>query len=221
MQKHIYGLAATFDHFVGEEKSGIAEFVRVNSNNVRYGKSVALTVNHNPKHTITTTKNGEKTGELLLVQTGFGLYFRFTPITEDGMRAYRHVKQRKLRQCSCIFKTGRKKRDLEHEERLKRSAPGVLGTDRIYKYSDATIFEICLTSSPKDTETFCTTDPNHPGLKGVEWLQNIEHSDVEYWDDYVISKEIDEGIGEIEQRLERMDKLLNELRKKHDELEVN
>lgn len=218
MQKHIYGLAATFDHFEGEVTRGVSEFSRVNAENIRYGKQIALTVNHNPKQTITTTKNSEKTGELILVQNTNGLFFRFTPSTEEGFRAYRYVKQRRLRQCSCIFYKGQKQRDMLHEERLNAIMPGVLGSDRIYKYSEALLYEICLTSSPKNQSTFCTIDPHHPMLEGIEWVHNIEHSDFDGWSEYVERHELGQEIKKIEEQFKRLDIKINKLKKQRKEM---
>ncbi|MBE1557002.1 HK97 family phage prohead protease [Sporosarcina limicola] len=204
MKKYIYGLAKKFDFISGIVIDGIEKCSYTDSETVTYAKEVAMTLEHNPKQTLTTTAAPEG-GELILVQTNKGLYFRYAPLSVEGLRAYRHVKHRRLRQCSCIFRRGKLKRDIKNETRAKKLHP-ILNDMSLYKDKKICLYEICLTNNPKDTKTFCTTDKDHPLLKGIEWITNIINGEEDYWKEEVESEAFKEWMRDFEESRKKADK---------------
>lgn len=179
MEKAIYGLAADLQAVHFDIKKDFTEYFTVN--HAQFASNIALTVEHEPKQLVTTTKNREN-GELILVKIGSLLFFKFIPTTPKGNRLYRYVKQQRLRKCSYIFS----KLGNETDEKSEEKMAWVLDkNDKIVK-KNAMIFEVCLTNTPRDANTFCTTNVNHPLLRGINWETNIkatEHTN-EHWDSY-------------------------------------
>lgn len=209
IEKAIYGLAADFEAVHWDIKGENVEYYHVEPSTVQYAKNVAFTIDHKPKQTITTTKN-EGNGQLILVQKGSFLFFKFTPTTKDGERIYRYVKLQKLRKCSYIFRKLASFRDVETEN----NTPIVMEPTEKIVIHHAAVYEICLTNSPRDKTTFCTTDVNHPLLKGINWETNVELVARDYWEEIVKCAALDEQLEQLERELERSQRRTNKLLKK-------
>lgn len=193
MEKAIYGLAADFEAVHVDIKGEEVEYYHVEPRTVQYAKNVALTLEHKPKQTITTTRNQEN-GQLILIQKGSLLFFKFTPSTKEGERIYRYVKQKKLRHCSYTFRKLATLRDTKTE----RKTAWIMGSGETIVINHAAVYEICLTNTPRDKNTFVTTDKNHPLLKGIEWKTNVELVATDYWKEAVELGELDEQLEQLE-----------------------
>lgn len=202
IEKYIYGLAADFRNVYFELKKDLTNFEYLDADKVRYGKDIAFTLGHEPKEFITSIQTQSENGELIFVEKDGLLFFRFSPKNEHGKRIFRYVKQRKLRQCSYIYKKMKCTRDLANESKC-----GVEGNERIYQ-NEGVIYEICLTNTPRDTNTFCTTDKHHPRLKGIVWEQNITLSGVDHWGEHVEWEQVGQELKDIGKRIELLDQII-------------
>ncbi|WP_277587343.1 hypothetical protein [Psychrobacillus antarcticus] len=202
IEKYIYGLAADFKNVYVDVKKGLTDFCYLNDEKVRYSKDIAFTLGHEPKEFITSILTQSENGELILVEKDGLLFFRFSPKNEHGNRIFRYVKQRKLRQCSYMYKKMKRTRDLKNESKC-----GVEGNERIYK-NEGVIYEICLTNTPRDTDTFCTTDKHHPRLKWIVWEQNITLSDEDHWREHMEWDAFGQELKDMGNRIEQLDRQL-------------
>ncbi|KPN97746.1 HK97 family phage prohead protease [Lysinibacillus sp. ZYM-1] len=209
MEKVIYGLAADFEAVHWNRKGENVEYFHVEPSTVQYAENVAFTLEHKPKQTITTTKN-EENGQLIIVQKGPLLLFKFIPTTKDGERIYRYVKQRKLRQCSYIFRKLASLRDV----RTEGKASWAIDPGETIMINHGAVYEICLTNTPRDKNTFVTTDANHPLLKSIEWKTNVELAATDYWKEEVKLAELDEQLERLERDLARSHRKTKKLLKK-------
>ena len=210
MEKAIYGVAAIFDHPTVKSKGEKVDMYTIEPSTVQYYENVAFSLHHEPKQTITTTKNKDN-GQLILVQKGKQLFFKFIPTTKDGERIFRYVKQRKLRQCSYSYYVLEKTPDDE----IKRKVSWALDPGDTISKAHVAIFEVCLTNNPADEETFCTTDKNHPLFRGIEWKTNVELAvEGDYWEEKVRCAALDEQLEQIERDLERSRRKTKKLLKK-------
>ncbi|WP_431029655.1 hypothetical protein [Lysinibacillus sp. LZ02] len=209
IERAIYGLAADFGAVHWNKKGENVEYFHVEPSTVKYAKNVAFTLEHEPKQTVTTTKNQEN-GQLIIVQKGPLLFFKFIPTTKAGERIYRYVKLQKLRKCSYIFRKFTSLRDIKTESKLSL----VMDPGEVILINHGAVYEICLTNNPRDTTTFCTTDANDRRLEGIEWKTNIQHSDVDYWDEEVKLAKLDEQLEQLERDLERSRRKTKKLLKK-------
>lgn len=199
MEKAIYGLAADFEAVHWDIKGEKVEYFRVEPSTVQFAENVAFTLEHEPKHTLTTTKN-EENGQLIIVQKGPLLFFKFIPTTKDGERIYRYVKQRKLRQCSYIFRRLASIRDLKTEGKLSWA----MDEGDTLLINHVGVYEICLTNNPRDKNTFCTTDVNHPVLKGIEWKMNVQFTASDYWKEHMEHADLKEELAEMQRRIDSL-----------------
>lgn len=203
MEKAIYGLAADFEAVHWDIKGGKVEYFHVEPSTVRFASNVAFTLEHEPKQVITTTKN-EENGQLIIVQKGPLLYFKFIPTTKHGERFYRYVKLQKLRKCSYIFRKVLSYRDVQNEKKLMWA----MDSKEKILINHGTVFEICLTNSPRDDTTFCTTDVNDLRLKGINWTTNVELQSGSHWEQHLEMEDLKDKIKEIELSFKRIDNLL-------------
>lgn len=209
MKKAIYGLAADFEAVHWNIKGENVEYFHVEPSTIQYAENVAFTLEHKPRQTITTTKDKEN-GQLILVQKGPLLFFKFIPTTKDGERIYRYVKQRKIRQCSYIFRKLESLRDLETESKLQWA----MDAGETIFINHAVVFEICLTNNPRDKNTFCTTNANLSLLRGIEWKTNVELSAADYWKEEVKHAELDEQLEQIKRDIARSQRKTKKILKK-------
>ncbi|MCR8853499.1 hypothetical protein [Lysinibacillus fusiformis] len=209
MEKAIYGIAADFEAVHWNRKGENVEYFHVEPSTVQYAENVAFTLEHKPKQTITTTKKQEN-GQLIIVQKGSLLFFKFIPTTKDGQRIYRYVKQRKLRQCSYIIRKLASLRDIKTEGKLSLA----MDPKETIVINHGVVYEICLTNSPRDKNTFCTINANHPLFKDIEWETNVELTATDCWDEEVKLAELDEQLEQLERDLERSQRKTKKLLKK-------
>lgn len=209
MEKAIYGLAAQLDQvdFEIDDNGGIT-YKFFDLDNIYFAKNIVLTLGHEPKKIITSTNNREN-GELILVQKGYNLYFKFIPTTKDGERIYRYVKQRKLRQCSYIARIIARGNDLISHQKI-----GYLFDENEKMISQIPVFqEVCLTNEPANAATFCTTDVNHTLLCGITWQTNIEQIELDFWEEYAKNKILDDELKSLMQELQQHNKKTERLLK--------
>ena len=204
MEKAIYGLAADFEAVHWDIKGKNVEYFHVKPSTVNYADNVAFTLEHEPKEIITTTKDQEN-GQLILVQKGPLLFFKFVPATKHGERFYRYVKLQRLRKCSYIFRKILSYRDVHNEKKLMWA----MDSKEKILINHGTVFEICLTNSPRDNTTFCTTDVNDPRLKGINWITNVELKGGSRWEQHLETEELKDMIEEFDLTSKRIDQLLS------------
>lgn len=203
MEKAIYGLAADFEAVHWDIKGENVEYFHVEPSTVQYADNIAFTLGHEPKETITTTKD-RKNGHLILVQKGSLLFFKFVPTTKNGERFYRYVKQQKLRKCSYIFRKVLSYRDVQNEKKLMWA----MDFKEKILINHGTVFEICLTNRPRDNTTFCTTDVNDPRLKGINWTTNVLLQGGSHWEQHLEMEELNDMIKESDLINERIDQII-------------
>ncbi|MFF5993953.1 hypothetical protein AAGS61_04210 [Lysinibacillus sp. KU-BSD001] len=209
IERAIYGLAADFGAVHWNKKGENVEYFHVEPSTVKYAKNVAFTLEHEPKQTVTTTKNQEN-GQLIIVQKGPLLFFKFIPTTKAGERIYRYVKLQKLRKCSYIFRRFTSLRDIKTESKLSL----VMDPGEAILINHGAVYEICLTNHPRDTTTFCTTDANHPLLKGIEWKTNVQFTASDYWGQHLEREDFKNELDNMQRRIddlgEKCEQLLKE-----------
>lgn len=207
IEKAIYGMAADFSAVFFERGETGTTFFRVDPAKVKFAKDIAFTLNHEPKKTITTLL-GKENGELIIVQKGECLFFKFIPTTRAGQRLYRYVKAVKYRQCSYIYNVEKRVIDAEMEERFSWS----LEPHEHIFLDEAIIFEVCLTNTPRDKLTFCTTDANHPQLKGIDWTTNVQFTEQDCWKESLErATRLEELPREMADLQQQMKNLINEM----------
>jgi phage head maturation protease len=160
MDKYIYGCAKCF-HFLEEENG---EFVALDRDSLKISSEVGLTLGHNMDQVLTTTAQNN----LDLVIAKKGIYFRYHVTGEEGERAYWKVKNQALRHCSSIRYTG-------HLEKWR-------GSNLFYIEVDSVMYELCLTNSPADCETFCTTQADDIRLAPIDWSVKPIMDSVNIWE---------------------------------------
>lgn len=208
MEKAIYGMAADFSAVFHERDEKGTTYFRVDPAAVKFAKDIAFTLNHEPKETITTLLEPSN-GELIIVRKDGCLYFKFVPTTRSGNRLYRNVKAGKYRQCSYIYNAKKRVRDTDMEERFAWS----LEPHERMALDEAIIYEVCLTNTPRDKVTFCTTDANHPQLQGIDWTTNVQLTDEDCWKENVKIAETAADLEAMQLEMADIQRQLNELDK--------
>lgn len=202
IEKAIYGLAASFDYPILNKNGQGMDYSTIEPTTVQFFKNVALSLDHVPKETITTTENCEN-GELILVQRGWQLFFKFIPTNKNGERIYRYVKQRKYRHCSYSAKILKR----VPNEDLQKRASWFLDSGSTVSKKHVGIYEVCLTNNPANNETFCTTDGNHPIFEGIDWRNNVNFlpSDAgDPWEEEIAFSEIQQRFDAFDENVEKI-----------------
>lgn len=177
--KAIYGLAIHFaDHCNYEEhdpETNTFRFFRFEPSSIRSDGLIGITLEHDFGKCLGRTDEGD----LSIYITDIGLYFRLIPTTPAAMSAYKRVKRNALRHCSfcCKYEYKNVSRNTRLEAAAKRKLSQFIGSsdDNIVVETLANIllYEICLTNSPANQETFCTTDVHDKRLAGIDWNHPI------------------------------------------------
>lgn len=166
--KAIYGLAMPFNDSYIDRIHVNNEFrlERTNKESITFDRLVGATLGHDYSKSIGVTREN-----LQFEVTDDGVFFKLIPLTPLGIETFEQVRDGKLRQCSISYVVKKKKRDHEAETKLKQltSMLGWNDTCIVYQYTEIKVFEICLTNYPANENTFCTTNPNHPLLAGIDW----------------------------------------------------
>lgn len=166
MEKAIYGLAKPFNALRPSHKDFLTNtytFTTVEKEDVSFNDKVALTINHDYQYTFAVL------GVNMSVRvTNEGIFFKAMPGTNEGFEAYEMVRRGILRHCSFSARV--------YEEEHKEMRDQYDYCSKLFgwkekivfnKYTKFIVHEFCLTNIPANDATFCTTNLNHPKLKGV------------------------------------------------------
>lgn len=167
MDKAIYGLAMAFNQFYGryDARTNIYKLELPNYEVTDLWEDITLTLEHNKYLTIGSTRKN-----LSVLLSPKGLFFRFIPDTPEGLKAYLKVKRGRLRHCSVTY-LRRMTRNYSEGDKIN-SLARLLDLHQYFtvdEHHEALVHEICLTNTPANPATFCTTDVNHPLLREVIW----------------------------------------------------
>lgn len=167
MEKAIYGLAMQFNVFcLG--KDHLTDMLQLELSNYEVTELwdvIPLTLEHDKDKTLGTTENN-----LSLQMNESGVYFKYVATSPKGMEAYENVRNGSLRKCSVTYL--RKSECDPGLEKSVQSLAKIMKWDHdflVKKHTELLLHEVCLTNNPANPSTFCTTDKDHPLLKGVKW----------------------------------------------------
>jgi hypothetical protein len=167
MEKAIYGLAMPFNEFYWNytKLTNTYELELTNYGVTQLWKAIQLTIDHDRSKILGTTEQ-----DLFVKLHPSGVYFKMVSNTPESFKAYQDVKDGLLRHCSITY-LRRMERDYDEENKVI-SLARVMNWNHnfiVKKHTEVLIDEMCLTNSPGNKATFCTTDKNDPRLKGVRW----------------------------------------------------
>ncbi|KIL45007.1 HK97 family phage prohead protease [Jeotgalibacillus soli] len=167
MEMAIYGLAMPFNQFYWNYNSqtNTYELELTNYEVTELWKEIPLTLEHNKYWTI-----GRTGKNLSVLLNPAGVFFKLVPDTPESFKAYKDVKEGFLRHCSVTF-LRHKSREFVEECKIQ-SLARIMNLNHnfiVEEHNEVLVHEICLTNSPGNKATFCTTDRNDMRLKGVKW----------------------------------------------------
>lgn len=170
MQKAIYGLAMPFNdsYWSYDRFTNTYTFDKTSRESVVFDTIVGATIDHDYSKALGDVK------ENLTVKTNeYGVCFRLIPNCSLGCSTYNKVKRGALRHCSVSYLIRETKRNKQMEQQTMSLTKMFGWTERVVvnEYKKILLFELCLTNNPANDATFCTTDPNHPLLQGIEWSE--------------------------------------------------
>ncbi|MBN6890037.1 phage head maturation protease [Cytobacillus horneckiae] len=168
MEKAIYGLAMPFNDGYCEynQLTNTFSFDKTNKDSVIFDTIVGATINHDYSQCL-----GDIRDNLIVKANEYGVCFKLTPNCPLGYSAYKRVKRGALRHCSVSYMVRESNKDEQVGKKAEALFRNVGWDERVIvnEYKQILLFEVCLTNNPANDITFCTIDPNHPLLKGVEW----------------------------------------------------
>lgn len=164
----IYGLAMPFDdsYWEYDKWTDTITYERTNRNAVVFDTIVGATIDHDYSRTL-----GDIRDNLIVRANEYGVVFKLIPNCPEGFSAYKKVKRGALKHCSVSYLVRQSATDTEEERRAAKKFKelGWKEKVKVKRYKKVLLFEICLTNEPANASTFCTTDKNHPMLKGIDW----------------------------------------------------
>lgn len=173
IEKAIYGLAMPFDDFyiTPHEQSNVLrndtfQVDTTNKESVTLDSLVGLTFDHD------YLKEIARTGRNLQIKvTDKGVFFKAIPDNPFALSMYKKVKRGAIKYCSISYSIKEMEENNHSKENLEKvmSLCGVDDDVIVRDYKDILVYELCICNQPANELTFCTTDPNHPLLKGVRW----------------------------------------------------
>ena len=193
IEKYIFGLSCDLDSVHYDIKNDFITFFKIDK--VKFASNIRLTINHNADRVIADTKNND----LKLVQLGSLLFFRLRVDNEKHLEAYNSVLNGKLKHCSYMI---RKTNVTPCNDIMKSFKDN--SNDR-FEMVEGVVFEICLTDSPRDANTFATTDRQHALIRNIDWSKSVELTETkDYWHEFL-------EFEEISMELEDLGKMLNKV----------
>jgi len=168
MDKAIYGLAMPFNDSYWEYDflTNTYTFEKTNRESVTIDRLVGATIGHD------YLKELGRTGNNLTIKLhDRGLFFRLIPESPLALSTYKKVKRGLIRHCSVSYVIEERQRDYEAEERAKALSQLIYLCSNIVvkEYKKLLVFEVCIGNHPANKATSCTTDKDHPLLRGVIW----------------------------------------------------
>lgn len=168
MERAIYGLAMPFKdmYWKYDRLTNTYTFDKTNKESIIFDTVVGITIDHDYSRSL-----GDIRDNLIVKANEHGVCFKLIPNDPLGYSAYKKVKRGALRHCSVSYLVRKTNRDVKAEQQAADLLNTLKWNERIVvnEYKKILLFEICLTNYPANPATFCTTEKDHPLLKGVNW----------------------------------------------------
>lgn len=169
MEKAIYGLAMPFnDSYMDYDfLTNTWIYEKTNQKSIVLDSVVGATFAHDYTKELGRTDKGT----LSLVVNDRGLFFKIKPVSTLAFQMYKKVKNGAIKHCSVSYAVKKKQRDYEAEQQARALCNLIrFGSNVVVnEYKKLLVFEVSIGNNPANEATFCTTDANHPLLKGVRW----------------------------------------------------
>jgi HK97 family phage prohead protease len=168
VEQAIYGMAMPFSNMYWEydRLTNTYTIDKTNRESVVFDTIVGATIDHDYSKAL-----GDIRENLTVKANEHGVCFKLIPNCPLGYSAYKKVKRGALRHCSVSYLVRESGIDEQEEQRAAQLFETLGWNERVVvnEYKKILLFELCLTNNPANYATFCTTDKDHPLLKGVIW----------------------------------------------------